>query len=95
LGIIDVVDLNNTNITLTPNTFDNTTTIDFTIQKTGSVKIVIFNLLGHEITTVFNGFIDAGKHQIRWTADNLPAGTYFCKIESNNHSSAAKFFIIK
>jgi hypothetical protein len=52
-------------------------------------------MLGHKICNISDEILESGKHQLKWSAENLAAGTYYCKIESNNQSSVAKMVIIK
>jgi hypothetical protein len=95
VGVDEFVNKNNLFISITPNPLSGTATIDFTTTNAGLVKIGIYNMLGHKISNISDEILEPGKHQLKWSAENLAAGTYYCKIESNNQSSVAKMVIIK
>ena len=78
-----------------PNPFSMTTTIDFTLRNSEAVKITIFNVLGQEITTLANGFYDAGKHSLFWDAKNLPGGTYYYRMTGNEGIHTGSMSIIR
>ena len=49
-----------------PNPFNPTTKIDYGLPEVSNVKLVIYDILGREVTTLVNGFQDAGYKSITW-----------------------------
>lgn len=66
-----------------PNPFRESTTINYTLDKSGWLTITIYNLLGEETETLFAGIQTQGSHQIKWTVNSLQAGIYIVQIQSN------------
>jgi hypothetical protein len=68
-----------------PNPFRGTTTIQLDVSNdmlNTPATIKIYNTLGQEISSLFNGRLSAGNHTFRWNGLNrsgsrVPAGVYF------------------
>ena len=58
------------------------TTIEFTV-KSGWVKISLFDVIGSELKVLTNRKFNAGTHQITMEGNNLAAGTYFYRIQTD------------
>jgi len=78
-----------------PNPFNPVTTIKFQLPQSGIVKIKLFDILGKEVLTILNEFREAGTFEVKVKGDNLPSGTYFYKMESNNFSDMKKMILLK
>ncbi len=78
-----------------PNPFNPSTNIKFGLPKSGIVKLVIFDLLGREVTTLINGFKDAGSYTVNFDASSLASGVYFYRIEANEFTQTKKMLLIK
>ena len=64
-----------------PNPFNPTTRIQFHLPSTADIRLVVHNLLGEEIRTLYSGKADAGRHVIEWDATGasgeiVPSGIY-------------------
>ena len=69
---------------VSPNPFNPTTNVDFTLTKNTDVKITIFNILGESIQNIELGYLANGKHSFKWDAHELPSGVYLIQLSSNN-----------
>lgn len=78
-----------------PNPFNPTTNIKFDVQKKASVKIVIYNSLGKEVSKLVNEEMNAGSYQIDWNAAEYPSGVYFCKLETYGYAQTKRMLLIK
>jgi hypothetical protein len=78
-----------------PNPFNPTTNIRFSIPEAGLVTVKIFNILGQEVTTLVNGFKNAGTYNVDFNASNLSSGVYFYSISTQNYSSTKKMMLMK
>ncbi len=70
-----------------PNPFNPVTNIQFNLPEPSVVTLKIYNILGQEITTLFNHeALDVGNHVIEFSGNDLPSGVYFyrLKVESVN-----------
>ncbi len=83
-----------------PNPFNPQTIIEYSIPKSGYVKIIIYNILGREVVTLIDEWKQAGVHQAFWNGrDNsgnmMPSGIYFYRLETDGVSEAKKMILLK
>jgi hypothetical protein len=78
-----------------PNPFNPATKIKYELSKRSWVKLIIYDCLGVEITTLVNGESQNGIHSIQWNSTNYPSGVYFARLLVNNHAQIIKMQLIK
>jgi len=78
-----------------PNPFNPTTEINYSLPKASNVQLIVYNMLGQEISTLVNSKQEAGKFSVRFDASNLTSGVYFYKIQTDDFSSVKKMLLIK
>jgi hypothetical protein len=71
-----------------PNPFNPSTNIRFRLPADATVRLVVYNILGQRIKTLFDGDITAGTHTVTWdgTGENgkpAPSGVYFYGIQAH------------
>ena len=76
-----------------PNPFNPTTTIEYSLSKSGHVSLIIYNLLGQEVTRLINGIQNAGYHKVTWDASNMASGVYLYRLEVKGRRSASPTFV--
>lgn len=69
-----------------PNPFDRKTTISFILEEATSVKLHIVDVLGRQVTSLVDGFLQAGRHQAVFDGTSLGPGMYFYRLETDNHT---------
>ena len=78
-----------------PNPFNPTTTIQFRLPRSSHVTLTIYDLLGRTVTTLVNGMISAGEHEVKWTAKDLPGGIYFYRLQTGASIQTKKLILQK
>lgn len=79
-----------------PNPFNPSTEIKFSVEATGRASVKVFNLIGQEVATLFNGMAEAGQYyKVRLDAANLPSGVYFYRLQNENKSELRKMILLK
>jgi hypothetical protein len=79
-----------------PNPFNPSTMIQFTLGNDGMTSLQVYNMLGQEVATLFNGNAEAGKmYQVTFDASSLPSGLYIAKLESGNQRMMQKMVLMK
>jgi hypothetical protein len=78
-----------------PNPFNPSTSIRFSIPSNGLTKLKVFNLLGREVATVFDGVLEAGSHAITFQAKDLPSGLYTYRLEYGKQMISKKMVLMK
>jgi hypothetical protein len=81
-----------------PNPFNPVTKISFDLPKDSKVKLIVYDILGREITRLLNSeYRPAGKHVVEFNAVNfnLASGVYFYRIETDKFIAVKKMLMIK
>lgn len=78
-----------------PNPFNPVTSIKFKIVNRNHVNLKIFDLLGKEVRTLFEGNKEPGEYSIGFDASDFPSGVYFYILETGNTKISKKMVLIK
>ncbi|MBK8551956.1 MAG: T9SS type A sorting domain-containing protein [Ignavibacteria bacterium] len=78
-----------------PNPFNPSTTIKYDVPEDGSVRIVIYDMLGKEVQTLVNQFVKAGSYDVRFNASNFSSGIYIYKMQSGTFSEIKRMVLLK
>ncbi len=82
-----------------PNPFNPGTEISFYLPKDDIISLKVFDILGKEIVTLFDGRMEQGNHKIDFNSNRLPggltSGLYFYKLTGQNFSAVKKMAFIK
>jgi len=80
---------------ISPNPFNSTTTIRYTLPVAGEASLRIFDLSGREVATlVEKGAQQAGPYAVRWDAGNIAAGVYVVRLETGNQTLNRKIILL-
>lgn len=74
-----------------PNPFNTSTIIRFGMPVDAKVSIIIYNLLGQQITKLIEGDFDKGYHSTSWNAANVNSGIYFARLIISDEFSSIIF----
>lgn len=78
-----------------PNPFNPTTTITYSVVKSGNVNITVFDAIGREVATLVNQDQSAGNYSVTFDATNLSSGLYFYTLKSGNVGMTKKMMLLK
>ncbi|RPI17290.1 MAG: T9SS C-terminal target domain-containing protein [Ignavibacteriae bacterium] len=83
-----------------PNPFNPTTKIKFDIasnvkSEMSNVKLIIYDVMGREITVLVNQKHNAGSYEVEWNASGYPSGIYFYTLTAGTFKAAKRMIIIK
>ncbi|MCL4548894.1 MAG: T9SS type A sorting domain-containing protein, partial [Bacteroidetes bacterium] len=78
-----------------PNPFNPSTTIGYAMPQAGNVKLTVYNMLGQQVTTLVNGYKQAGTYSVTWNASNLASGIYFYTLQTGAFVVSKKMILIK
>ncbi len=65
-----------------PNPFTNSSTVTFHTGERIPIELRVYDALGREIKTLFNGTVDPGSYSAKFEAENLPSGIYISKLRT-------------
>jgi hypothetical protein len=78
-----------------PNPFNPSTNISYALPANGNVSLKIYNILGQEVATAFQGFQKAGSYVVSFDASKLASGVYLYRLQSGNFAEAKKMILMK
>jgi hypothetical protein len=79
-----------------PNPFNPSTVIEFGIPQNGPATLKVYNSLGQEVATLFDGDAETGKiYNSRFDASNLASGLYFYTIRSAGNVETKRMVLMK
>ncbi len=86
------------NITLLqnyPNPFNPSTMIHFSLPHEEWTTLKVYNLVGQEVATLIQGLVPAGEYSIRFDAENLSSGMYFCRLVAGEQTVTHKMMLMR
>ena len=78
-----------------PNPFNANTTIILTVNKAGTLNLVVTDISGRIVAELHNGYIQPGAHLFPLSGENLASGVYFYKASFANQTATGKALLIK
>lgn len=83
-----------------PNPFNPETTVGFQLPTASHVVIKLYNMVGREIRTLVDSFLEEGKHNFRWDGKNdhgnlLPSGIYGYIFKAGDFSDMRKMILLR
>jgi hypothetical protein len=78
-----------------PNPFNPSTNLHLNISETAKVKLVVYDILGREVSVLKDEIMNPGIYKVTWDATGMPSGTYFAKLYSGKNISTIKMLLAK
>ena len=78
-----------------PNPFNPTTTIRFELPRAVHVSLIIYNLLGQEVTGLVDEEMQAGVRTVEFNAAGLASGMYFYRLKAGEFVSTRKLILVR
>ena len=78
-----------------PNPFNPTTTIEFSIPKSGFTTLKIYNILGKEVATLVSNNLNKGNHTYQFERNNLASGIYYYQLVAGDYQEVKKMILLK
>ena len=83
-----------------PNPFNPTTTISYSLPTATKVKVVIYDILGHEVKTLVNNFQNSGNYNVVWNGVNnfgekVASGAYIYRVAAGSNIAVKKMILLK
>lgn len=78
-----------------PNPFNPTTAIRYQLPAEGHVQLRVFNVSGRLVTTLVDGWREAGTHEVMFDGSRLASGVYIYRITAGSWSSSEKMILLK
>ncbi len=78
-----------------PNPFNPATTIRYKVASSKDIKLVIYDILGKEISTLVNEKLQPGTYEVNWNGSQYSSGAYFYKLTAGDFNQTKRMLLIK
>lgn len=78
-----------------PNPANPTTVIPFNLVSRSYITLKMFDALGREVNTLYNGYADSGQHSVQIDVSRLTSGVYYYRISSGMSTYVHKLCVIR
>jgi hypothetical protein len=83
-----------------PNPFNPSTTVTYSVPKSGQVNVMVYDLLGNHVKTLVNEVQEPGRYEVKWNATNaqgqvVPTGNYILKMVAGDFTQTRKMTLLK
>ena len=78
-----------------PNPFNPSTRITYTLDRAGPVDMTVYDLTGRIVSTLVDDVQPAGNHEARFSAADLPTGTYIYRLRAGTETLARTMTLIR
>lgn len=78
-----------------PNPFNPSTQIAYSVPRPGYISLKVYNMLGQEVATLFEGVQRAGNHLATFDGRGLASGVYFYQLKANNFVGTKRLMLLK
>ena len=83
-----------------PNPFNPTTSITFSVPQTSDVSLVVYDLLGQQVNTLFEGRMDRGTKVVSWDGRDYrgvhaSSGMYIVRMTAGSYVESRKMVLMK
>ncbi|MPN39982.1 hypothetical protein SDC9_187517 [bioreactor metagenome] len=87
---------NSISLMVSPNPVNETTTISYFLNNSGTISIKLFDAAGNLVTTFVNNEIqEIGNHQIEVNVSKIKTGMYYLQIGNDGKTNTISFPITK
>lgn len=83
-----------------PNPFNPTTQIRYSLPELSDVRLVVYDMLGREVTELVNMQQGLGNYAVLWNGldhqgQKMPSGVYLARLTAGKHSETIKMLLLK
>ena len=80
---------------IAPNPFVDGTSVKFSMARSSSVTLSIYNVNGQLVKTLVDGVVGAGNQQVVWDGRDMSGqkaarGVYFCRMATDGFTATTK-----
>jgi hypothetical protein len=78
-----------------PNPFNPTTTLMFTLDQPGNVKLIVYDILGRPVASLANGRLQTGTYRFEFDGSFLASGSYVACLMTPNGTMTRMMTLVK
>jgi len=83
-----------------PNPFNPSTTISYTLPKAADVRLTVYNIFGQEVVTLVDENVNAGHQTVTWDGTDhrglqVSSGVYFYRLKAGSFTAMKKMILVE
>jgi hypothetical protein len=78
-----------------PNPFNPSTVIRYQLPADDHVSVRVFDMMGREVAVLVEGRQKAGSYEVRFDAQGLASGVYFCRLRAGAFVRARMMLLVR
>jgi hypothetical protein len=78
-----------------PNPFNPSTTIKYELPKSSMVRLIVYDMLGREVSVLVNERKDAGIHDVHFDGSGLSTGVYLYRMQAEDVTQSRRLILLK
>jgi hypothetical protein len=83
-----------------PNPFNPSTTISFSLSAPGKTELVVYSVSGQKVRTLVSSYQSSGSHSVLWdgradTGQPVSSGVYFSRLTSHEQTVTGKMLLLR
>lgn len=78
-----------------PNPFNPATVIGVDVPVRDYVSLKIYDVLGREMTTIFEGILEPGRHDYTWEAGEVAGGVYYYQLSAGGRIQTKSMLLLR
>ena len=78
-----------------PNPFRSEVTVPFIVERAGTVRLAVYDILGRQVSVLIDGEVAAGTHTALIDGQGLAAGVYLVVFESEGERRSQKILLMR
>lgn len=77
------------------NPFNPETTLRFHLSSDGEASLKVYNIAGHEVVNLMEGYTPAGEYDLTFNGSGLSSGIYFARLQAESEVRTVKLLLTK
>jgi|WetSurMetagenome_2_1015567.scaffolds.fasta_scaffold22676_4 hypothetical protein len=79
-----------------PNPFNPSTQVKFSVASTTRATVKVYNMLGEEVATMFDGVAEAGRYYaVTFNGTGLASGVYFYRLATEQKTDVKRLLLVR
>ncbi len=79
-----------------PNPFNPRTLLKFSVETKGRAQLVVYNVLGEQVATLFDETVEAGRYyESTFSGEKLPSGAYIARLTAGSRTGLIKLMLVR
>lgn len=82
-------------VNVSPNPFNSSTQISFSLPVTSRVTLRLYDVLGREVKLLMDEMQTAGEHRVSFDGSDLSTGVYLCRMQAGERALTRKVVLVR